>query len=140
LWDSFSSIRSICLDFRSENDSICSDYRTGRMPTDWHLISSVDLLYFLDHLSVFYMGCDYLKVGATFMVICSVISTRGSLTSFIIFCRFNGWCIYREESEFSFVEDLIWKKHTWRKVLLSCSESVGPTFHMNLFQGKPCAD
>jgi hypothetical protein len=44
----------------------------------------------------------------------------------------------REESDFSFVEDLMGRKHTWRKVLLSCSESVKPYCSYECFQGKSC--
>jgi hypothetical protein len=93
------------------------------MPTDGRLISSVDLLYFLDHISLFYLGCEFPKSRCYFLGhwFCNL-----NIRKFNQLCYYQQWCIYREECEFSFVEDLIGRKHIWRKVLLSCSESVRP--------------
>jgi hypothetical protein len=37
------------------------------MPTDGRLISSIDLLYFLDHISLFYLGCEFPKSRCYFL-------------------------------------------------------------------------
>jgi hypothetical protein len=56
------------------------------MPIDGRLMSRFDLLYFLDHIYFFYMGCEFPKSRCYFL---GHLNIRKFNKLCYIFCRFN---------------------------------------------------